>query len=235
MPLFLWIICALLVISVVYVVSRRQRVNAYVKNLPKIPFALLAPFLELKSNKTQTELFQCIDKVVNCYNGLASFWMGSKLVVICDDPVNMKTILMSKHCVNKPYFYRMMAAAGNGIFTSTSMSKIKFVQKSRAERSILYLIYWSGHDWREDRKGINTVFTVRNLKAFQPIFNRHFADFAKSLENHVDQPEFDFTKYILLCNIGVICSECGRPVRNVAEEINIVFFVFFLVRNQFSL
>lgn len=125
MPFFVWVMCALLVILVVSAVSRRQRLSAYVKKLPKIPFALLAPFLELHSYKTQTELFQCIDKVINYYDGLASFWMGSKLVVICDDPVNMKTILMSKHCVNKPYIYRMMAAAGNGIFTSTGESKIK--------------------------------------------------------------------------------------------------------------
>lgn len=227
MSLFVWLIFVLLLISVVSVVLRRQWLNSYVKKLPKIPFALLAPFLQIYSYKTQTELFQCIDRVINHYDGLASFWMGPKLVVICDDPVNMKTILMSKHCTNKPYIYRMITAAGNGIFTSTSRSRIKlivFVRMSSAERSMLFLFSWLGHNWRADRKSINTVFTLSTLKAFQPIFNCHFVDFAKSLEHLVDQPESDCTKYIFLCNIGIICSEYGRSVRSTADAINIPIF-----------
>lgn len=90
----------------------------------------------------------------------------------------------------------------------------------------MFTICWSGHDWRADRKSINAVFTLSTLKTFQPIFNCHFADFAKSLEKHVDQPEFDFTKHIFLCNIAVICSEYGRPVRQNAETISVTFFSF---------
>lgn len=116
MPLFVWVICAALMIFVIDFVMSRMRFNKYIKVLPKIPLAVIVPFL--RPNQTSVEIFQCIEKVINHYNGLASFWIGTKPVIICDDPVNMKTILLSKDCISKPSFYRMLSVAGNGIFSA---------------------------------------------------------------------------------------------------------------------
>lgn len=68
----------------------------------------------------------------------------------------------------------------------------------------------TAHDWRMDRKGINTVFTMSILKKFQPIFNRHFANFAENLEKYVDQPEFDFSDLIFECNFELVLSKCDE-------------------------
>lgn len=129
MPVFLWLICVLTCAVVVLIAAfmfRMKQLNSYMKNIPKIPCSMLAPFLVFRPNKTQAEIFQDLEKIINYYDGLAYFCVGTQLTVLCDDPVNLKTILMSKDCVNKPYFYRMMAAAGRGIFTSTSMSDTEY-------------------------------------------------------------------------------------------------------------
>lgn len=76
----------------------------------------------------------------------------------------------------------------------------------------------AAHDWRPDRKAINTVFALNILKSFQPIFNECFSDFAKSLEKYVDQPAFDLTKHIFECNLSVICREYRRPIDNTYSE-----------------
>lgn len=129
MPVFLWLICVLTCVAVVLIAAlmvRIKQINSYMKNIPKIPCSMLAPFLVFRSNKTQAKIFQDMEKLINYHDGLAYFCLGTQLTVFCDDPVNLKTILMSKDCVNKPYFYRMMAAAGRGIFTSTSMSDTEY-------------------------------------------------------------------------------------------------------------
>lgn len=121
MPIFLWLIWTVLVIFLVSVVSRMLWLNSYVRNLPRIPLSLHLSFL--RPNKTSVELYQCLEKITNYCDGLAYFWMGTKLAILCDDPANIKTILMSKDCINRPNFYRMMPGTGNGILTANGNSK----------------------------------------------------------------------------------------------------------------
>lgn len=122
MALFVLLIGAVLVIAMLRLMLRRLRLNSYVKTLPKIPFSVFMSLL--RPNKTKVEQFQCFEKICNYYDGLASLWVGTKLVVICDDPVNMKTILMSKHCVDKPYYYRLVTAIGDGLFFANGIFRI---------------------------------------------------------------------------------------------------------------
>lgn len=122
MALIVLLVGAVLVITMVRLVLRLLRLNSYVKTLPKIPFAVLMPLF--RRHKTSVELFQFLEKIGNYYDGLASFWVGTILVVICDDPVNMKTILMSKHCVEKPYLYRLVTAIGDGILLAKGIFQI---------------------------------------------------------------------------------------------------------------
>lgn len=127
MPVFVWLIFTVFIVFIAAIVVRKLWLESYVKNLPKIPFKLLAPFCELRSHKSPVEIYQYAERVLNYRNGLTSLWIGLKLTVICDDPINMKTILLSKQCLNKPYFYRMLAEAGNGLFTATSTYNIVMI------------------------------------------------------------------------------------------------------------
>lgn len=122
MLLLLWVVCVVFVILVIDSILRRMRLNAYVENLPRISSLVL--LTSLWQSKTSTELFHAIDKVTSSCDGLVSLWMGTKLVILCDDPVNMKTILMSKNCIDRPYNYRLLSSCGDGIFTARGKFEI---------------------------------------------------------------------------------------------------------------
>lgn len=106
------------VIYILQNIYQMLRQNAYVKNLPRVPISICLPML--RSNKKTADIYQYVNGVLNEYDGMAKLWMGSRLVVICDDPVNIRTILMSKDCLDKPYLYRMVTSLGNGLFTGQS-------------------------------------------------------------------------------------------------------------------
>lgn len=112
-------ICAAFVILMIDLVSRRKRLSDCVRNLPKVPFSAIVPFL--RPNKTSAEVFECFEKIFNYHDGLSSILVGSKLTVFFDDPENIKTILLSKDCVDKPYYYRQLTAGGDGLFTANGI------------------------------------------------------------------------------------------------------------------
>lgn len=110
------------VIYILQNIYQMLRQNAYVKNLPRIRTSICLPML--RPHKKSTDIYQYVNDVLNEYDGMAKVWMGSRLVVICDDPVNIKTILMSKDCLDKPYLYRMITSLGEGLFTGQSKFRI---------------------------------------------------------------------------------------------------------------
>lgn len=93
------------------------RINGYVKHLPSVPFRYVWPLYNLKNTKTPN-YFDIFYNLTQSMTGVAKFWLGYKLAIVCDDPNDIHTILMSKECVEKPYIYRLVVAAGDGIFSS---------------------------------------------------------------------------------------------------------------------
>lgn len=116
---FVCIICAVIVTSMVYLVSHVLSLNAYVKHIPRVPLTMFKSFLT--QTKTPTEFYEFLQNIFHLYGGMASLWFGPNLAVVCADPEDMRTVFMSKDCVDKPYLYRLMRALGNGIFSATSM------------------------------------------------------------------------------------------------------------------
>lgn len=132
------------VILLIAFVRHRMRLNAYVKNLPKIPQSAFLPLLWV--NKTSAELFYHFEKITSYCDGLTSGLFGTKLVIFCDDPVNMQTILTSKQCVNKPDQYRMVTAASRGVFAAKGIcthSKNVFDLKHSDDRKGSFFFYSS--------------------------------------------------------------------------------------------
>lgn len=205
MFVFLCLICAVLVVLIAWLVSHTIWLNSYVGHLPRVSLRLLTPLLSL--NTTPVEIFRCIEKIVNAYEGLATLWLGPRLVVICDDAEDVKTIFSSKSCLNKPYLYRMISGTGRGIFTANGNCLFKWTIKPSPILRYIQLTIFADEMWRSDRKNINTVFTLGILKTFAPIFNRQFANMSKSLEKYVDQPEFDLTKHVFEYNLNVVCGK----------------------------
>lgn len=205
MFLLVWTICMVFVILVVKNVLRLKRMGSYVKRLPGIPFKAVLPLLQ--PNTTTTELFKIYENITNYLDGdgLKKIWLLHKLVVLCDDPVNLRTILMSKDCLSKPYQYRLVSAVGEGIlFSKGKTFNLLTTLKNFGE---IYLVFLTVHHWRKDRKNVNMVFALSILKTFASKFNRRFCNLTKSLERFVDQPEFDLSEHILGSNLETFMGE----------------------------
>lgn len=124
MSVFVWPILMVITIYLVQCISQIFRQIAFVKNLPHIPLNLCLPLL--RHNKKTTDIYNLTAAITNAYDGMAKMWFGSQLVVVCDDPVNMKTILMSKDCLDKPSLHIMATFMGNGILTAPSKFLVQF-------------------------------------------------------------------------------------------------------------
>lgn len=49
----------------------------------------------------------------------SQFWFGPKLVVVIGKPDDVKTVLTSMNCLEKPYIYKFLRN-NNGLFNATS-------------------------------------------------------------------------------------------------------------------
>lgn len=141
----MWAICVMFLIVWIKLTLRRKRRNSYLENLPKIPFKVLLPLL--RPNITTTELFQIYEKATNYFDGdgLKASWIFTNPAIVCDDPVNLRTILKSKDCSSKTHNFRLLPAVADGIslktfeptfnrrFSDLAKSLEKFVDHSEFE------------------------------------------------------------------------------------------------------
>lgn len=118
MNVFVFLIVTLIVSLILYTLITMYRTNEYVKDVPFIPFAIMKQFV--MANRTPIETFNMLELMFRFHNGLSKFWIGTKLAIVCNDPVDTKLILMSKNCLEKPYMYRFVGG-GDGIFSSHGM------------------------------------------------------------------------------------------------------------------
>lgn len=95
---------------------RIYRLNKCVKNVSFVPISIMKKFVTF--NYSAVDTFNTIDDVLRFRNGLSKFWLGTKLILFCDDPANTKLILMSKNCVERPDFYRFIAGTGESLLTA---------------------------------------------------------------------------------------------------------------------
>lgn len=203
-----WTICVIFFIIWIKLALRRKRRNSYVENLPKIPFKVLLPLL--RPNITTTELFQIYEKATNSIDGdgLKTFCIFANLAIVCDDPVNLRTILKSKDCFSKTHHFRLLPAVADGIsFSESKLHKFQITIFFFRFHVRMLSIFGTDHQWQMDRENINTVTTSNILKTFEPGLNRRFSDFAKSLERFVDHSEFELTEHILGCNLKTFLGE----------------------------
>lgn len=101
---------------ILQILIKAYQMNQYVRDVPFLPWKLFNRLLT--ATLMRRDLFSVLEEVLGYRNGFIKFWTGTKLTVACDDPENIKLVLMSKNCVEKPYIYRLIDIAGNGLFSS---------------------------------------------------------------------------------------------------------------------
>lgn len=97
--------------------------ESYVKHLPTAsPAYPIIGNAHFFIGKSTTELFRGIVEFVKERNTPAKAYIGPVLNITLDKPEDIKTILMSPNCLDKPYMYRFLPSTV-GILTTACRSK----------------------------------------------------------------------------------------------------------------
>lgn len=99
----------LLLCGLVRFVLWKRRMNNYVSHLPTSDsrWPLLGSAGEM-IGKDSVEIFAYGDRLIRQLGTPLKAWIGPMLNVTLDRPDDIKTILMSADCLDKPYMYRFM-------------------------------------------------------------------------------------------------------------------------------
>lgn len=105
-----------------------RKMESYVSHLPTMhpvyPFVGNAHHF---IGKSTTELFNGIVKFVNETETPSKAYIGPVLNITLDKPEDIRTILMSQTCLDKPYMYRFLPSTV-GILTTECMSYLSLVK-----------------------------------------------------------------------------------------------------------
>lgn len=83
--------------------------ESYVKHLPtlKPTYPFIGNVHEFIGKNT-TEMFNAITEFTRSNETPTKIWIGPCLTITLDKPEDMKAVLTSPHCLDKPYMYRFL-------------------------------------------------------------------------------------------------------------------------------
>lgn len=92
-----------------YIIKRR--LESYVKDIPGAEpcYPFVGNALDFMGKDT-TQIFKDIDKFLKEKGTPNKMWLGPVLTITLDKPEDVKTVLLSQHCLEKPYLYRFLPA-----------------------------------------------------------------------------------------------------------------------------
>ncbi|KAM7344091.1 putative cytochrome P450 313a4 [Cochliomyia hominivorax] len=141
-------------------VFKRSVILAY-----KIPSNKWNTFFGFGKIAGSRNVMQILKNASEKYGPNSLVWMGPIPVFVTSDPETIKTIFMSKNCINKPSLLM------NGITLT-----VGFGLESANEPA------WSRH-----RKVLNKTFSPNNLLSFLPIFNKEANRMIENLDKSIEK------------------------------------------------
>ncbi|XP_063695952.1 cytochrome P450 4c21-like isoform X1 [Culicoides brevitarsis] len=131
--------------------------------------------------KSNEEILAEVLEIVDCYENVARFWLGNKLILMIKNLDYVKSILNSVKCLDKAFAYEFLSVN-------------------------LGLISCKSNVWRFHRKYLNNCFTPKLLQSFMPIFNRSSARMSQYMSKHLGRGEFDLYHFVGKCTLDMICT-----------------------------
>lgn len=107
----LWLILTLTAVLAMMVryYMWKKHMNSYVKHLPTIKASVPIIGNAYKFiGKSTAEIFTDIIQFIKTSGTPTKIWIGPCLTITLDQPEDVKTILMSPNCLDKPYMYRFL-------------------------------------------------------------------------------------------------------------------------------
>lgn len=102
-----------------------RRMESYVKHLPTMH--PVYPFIGNAHSfigKSTAELFKGITEFIRDMDTPAKAYIGPVLNITLDKPEDIKTILMSQTCLDKPYMYRFLPSTVGILTTECNVKQI---------------------------------------------------------------------------------------------------------------
>lgn len=127
--LMLTLFVLLLIVGLIKYFMHMRHMESYVKHLPTMD--PIYPFIGSAHHFIGVTTAELFDGIVNFVNGVdtpAKAYIGPVLNITLDKPEDIRTILMSASCLDKPYMYRFLPSTV-GILT-TECKRLYFPIKS---------------------------------------------------------------------------------------------------------
>ncbi|XP_055299855.1 cytochrome P450 4g1-like [Sitodiplosis mosellana] len=132
--------------------------------------------------KSTASLFKEITEVTKTHGTPLKGYMGPALVISLDRPDDIKTVLMSPNCLDKPYLYQFYPRPC-GILNARS-----------------------GTFWKPIRKLMNPSFNLKILQSFVPIFNEKAQYMLDKLDKQAGNANFDILPFMNALTLDMVCS-----------------------------
>lgn len=98
----------------------KQHMKSFVQNVPTVEpsYPLIGSAFEFVG-KNSAQLFRMIVQAVKRHSTPCKAWLGPVLAIVVDRPEDVKAVLMSTACLDKPYMYRFLPST-SGLLTAAS-------------------------------------------------------------------------------------------------------------------
>lgn len=178
--------------------------ESYVKDLKcKQPFIPFFGNVISIIGMSSTEIFNEFIRFATQNETPLKMYIGPKLIIILDKPKDLKAVLNSTHCFDKPYVYGFYPCP-QGISTE---------QCTNGKYSIFFYSFFlnmchllGGVLWKRSRKLINPCFNLKTLQSFIPIFYKKTMNLVDELKDHVERSGIDIMPYAAACSLDAILA-----------------------------
>jgi cytochrome P450 len=127
-------------------------------------------------------IFKMVYESFDNINGLAKTWLGPMLFVIISSPEDVKIIMNSKECLDKPYFIRFPGPVLEG----TLFGDVEF--------------------WHKHRKILDPFFGQQKLKSLIPLFDEKSKVLAANVAKMVGKGDFEIFHYTTALTLETILN-----------------------------
>lgn len=151
--------------------------------------------------------------------------IGPAYFIALDRPEDVKIILMSPQCFDKPYEYSFLPLP---LGIVTQRCKIFFRKNKWNEIISFHILSLAGASWKPLRKLMNPTFNLKILQSFLPIFSERTRYFVSNIGNEKENTPFDVLPYTEMCTLDSICCELNTSCQLIFQKNkNYAFFYLF--------
>lgn len=122
MNFLFWLINCVIGLILLYLKLRITRRKVY-EVADKIPGPPSFPFIGamyIFFGKSNEEVLDSVDELLDTYNSPAKAWLGPMLVLLVDSPEDLKIVLNSPNCLQKAYPYDFLGVS-KGLMAAPGM------------------------------------------------------------------------------------------------------------------